>query len=111
MSIAEGISSAILPLVQELDIKVISIRQAQLELQKEIERLTTALQVFISTSDPPILEKEINRLNSIKKRLNTLLNVLKKVQQRLKNCEKFSRGEELDFWEKIGWGQNSGSTT
>ncbi|KAF9975483.1 hypothetical protein BGZ73_000884 [Actinomortierella ambigua] len=80
----DGIMSVIGPVIQEMDFNIVSVRKSQVELEKEIERLTAELQLFMdSAATPPEVEPAIRKLSVARKQIMTASTTLRTVQDRV----------------------------
>ncbi|KAG4095823.1 hypothetical protein H8356DRAFT_944344 [Neocallimastix lanati (nom. inval.)] len=78
-----NIMEKVTPLIQELDMQVVGVRLSQMELFKEIERLSAELQLCIDVPDMPEVNEGVQRLQNLRKRLQIINKTLIKVQERL----------------------------
>jgi len=78
-----NIMQKVTPLIQELDMQVVGVRLSQMELYKEIERLSAELQLCMDLPEVPKVNEGIVRLQNLRKRLQTINKTLRIVQERL----------------------------
>ncbi|ORX46934.1 hypothetical protein BCR36DRAFT_585047 [Piromyces finnis] len=78
-----NIMQKVTPLIQELDMQVVGVRLSQLELYKEIERLSAELQLCQDLPEMPQVSDGIQRLQNLQKRIQTINKTLRVVQDRL----------------------------
>ncbi|KAG0258244.1 hypothetical protein DFQ27_004753 [Actinomortierella ambigua] len=84
MAWTDGIMSVIGPVIQEMDFNIVSVRKSQVELEKEIERLTAELQLFMdSAATPPEVEPAIRKLTMARKQIIAASTTLRTVQDRV----------------------------
>ncbi|KAG0239604.1 hypothetical protein BGW41_007602 [Actinomortierella wolfii] len=80
----DGIMSVLGPVIQEMDFNIVSVCKSQVELEKEIERLTAELQLFMdSAATPPEVEPAIRKLSLARKQIMTASTTLRTVQDRV----------------------------
>ncbi|RUP18179.1 hypothetical protein BC936DRAFT_139388 [Jimgerdemannia flammicorona] len=66
-----------------MDTRVVAVKQSQVELNKEIERLLAELQLFLNNTEPPSLQPAIIKLANARRRLTNANNILKNVHERV----------------------------
>ncbi|CAJ0766341.1 13522_t:CDS:2 [Entrophospora sp. SA101] len=71
------------PLIEEMDSRVVAVKSSQIELNKEIERLTAELQLFVEATKPPQIQTSIQKLIDARKRLLITNQTLKLVHHRI----------------------------
>ena len=92
-TLAEGLNGLLAPSIEQLDAGIANARGAQLELQEQISRLESQLATINSEQQCPVdLEAYVNKLNTAKKRVVVVNNILQGAQDRLnkihQNCLK-----------------------
>lgn len=79
----QGISELLVPLVHDLDVSVLAVRESQIDLFKEIDRLSSELQKFVEVSKMPALEPYVQKLNNSRRRVQAVNHNLRAIQERL----------------------------
>eukprot|EP00795_Rhopilema_esculentum_P010631 gene10631-19371_t len=92
LSIEDDISNGILqllkPAVEEVDNRVLDVRQSQLSLREKIETLTSDLQKLVEQQKPPIdLEIYVKKLLNCRRRVIVVNSVLNNTHERLNKLQ------------------------
>lgn len=81
--VGTGIFNTTASAIQTTDVRVVALRESQIELLEQIERLSAELQLFISIADNYDFSSAVSRLVTLKKKLYTLTIALNKINERL----------------------------
>ncbi|XP_074654126.1 SNARE-associated protein Snapin-like [Tubulanus polymorphus] len=83
-AIAEGLIGLLKPVVEEVDERVISVRQSQVELRQQIDSLADDLRRISEAKGVPIdLDPYVKKLNNARRRVSLVNNILQNAQERL----------------------------
>lgn len=83
-ALAEGIMQIFKPAVEELDDKVLSVRQSQVELREQIDKLSQDLHRLSELQEIPVdLEPYVKKLMNSRRRVMLVNNILQNAQERL----------------------------
>ncbi|XP_072046156.1 SNARE-associated protein Snapin-like isoform X2 [Amphiura filiformis] len=83
-AIAAGILELLKPAVQEVDDRVKSVRESQLELRQQIEDLDEVLKQLSQEREPPVeLDAYVKKLMNSKRRIGVVNNIVQNAQERL----------------------------
>ncbi|XP_073243373.1 SNARE-associated protein Snapin-like [Porites lutea] len=81
---SEGLMQIFKPAVQELDDKVLSVRESQVELREQIDKLTQDLRRLSELQELPVdLEPYVKKLMNSRRRVMLVNNILQNAQERL----------------------------
>ncbi|XP_072046162.1 SNARE-associated protein Snapin-like isoform X1 [Amphiura filiformis] len=83
-AIAAGILELLKPAVQEVDDRVKSVRESQLELRQQIEDLDEVLKQLSQEREPPVeLDAYVKKLMNSKRRIGVVNNIVQNAQDRV----------------------------
>ncbi|XP_029195618.1 SNARE-associated protein Snapin-like [Acropora millepora] len=83
-ALAEGIMQIFKPAVEELDDKVLNVRQSQVELREQIDKLSQDLHRLSELQEIPVdLEPYVKKLMNSRRRVMLVNNILQNAQERL----------------------------
>jgi len=83
-ALADGLMQIFKPAVEELDDKVVSVRQSQVELREQIDKLAQDLHRLSELQELPVdLEPYVKKLMNSRRRVMLVNNILQNAQERL----------------------------
>ncbi|XP_068727940.1 SNARE-associated protein Snapin-like [Montipora capricornis] len=83
-ALSEGLMQIFKPAVEELDDKVLSVRQSQVELREQIDKLAQDLHKLSELQELPVdLEPYVKKLMNSRRRVMLVNNILQNAQERL----------------------------
>ncbi|WAR31093.1 SNAPN-like protein [Mya arenaria] len=83
-AITDGIIDLLKPSVVEIDDRVRTVRESQVELRQQIDSLAADLHVISENQQVPVdLESYVKKLNNSRRRVMLVNNILQNVQERL----------------------------
>ncbi|KAL5012962.1 hypothetical protein ScPMuIL_011513 [Solemya velum] len=83
-AITEGLSDLLKPAVEEIDDRVKTVRESQVDLRHQIDSLASDLRNISDTHAVPIdLDPYVKKLNNSRRRVMLVNNILQNVQERL----------------------------
>lgn len=83
-ALSEGLMQIFKPAVEELDDKVFSVRQSQVELREQIDKLAQDLHRLSELQELPVdLEPYVKKLMNSRRRVMLVNNILQNAQERL----------------------------
>ncbi|CAG8453617.1 7911_t:CDS:2 [Acaulospora morrowiae] len=80
---AKGLSILLKPVIEEMDSRIVAVKNSQEELNKEIERLLAELQLFVEAAKSPPIQPSIQKLMVARRKLANTNQTLKIVHDRI----------------------------